>query len=172
MTRRHFFQAGTALLSSLIGLMLAVPGVAFIVSPLRKASHEKGEAESLTRLSQLKVGEPRSFAIIADTQDAWVRYPKELVGSVWLVRQADGSVKAFTAECPHLGGVINLTADGKSFLCPFHTSIFDFNGVPQNKVSPRPMDTLEVSLTTDPDPIVKVKFERFRTNTEEKIPLA
>jgi len=171
MTRRDFYQAGTVLLGGLIGLVLTVPGVAYLLSPLRKGSEGKEEFESLTRLSQLKVGEPRSFAIIADTMDAWVRYPREPIGSVWLVKQADGTVSAFTAECPHLGCAINLGADGKSFLCPCHTSIFDFEGKRRNKVSPRSMDSLAVELTKDADPIVKVKFERFRTQSEEKIPL-
>jgi menaquinol-cytochrome c reductase iron-sulfur subunit len=122
-------------------------------------------------LSQLTLNEPRSFAIVADTQDAWIHYPKEPVGSVWLIRQADGSVKAFTAECPHLGCAVGLAADGKSFLCPCHTSRFDFQGKPENQVPPRPMDSLIVELSKDADPIVKVKFERFRTLSEEKIPL-
>ena len=55
---------------------------------------------------------------------------------------------AFTAECPHLGCAINLAADGKSFLCPCHTSAFDFEGKPQNQVPPRPMDRLDVELTS------------------------
>ena len=79
---------------------------------------------------------------------------------------------AFTAECPHLGCAINLAADGKSFLCPCHTSAFDFEGKPQNQVPPRPMDRLDVELTAEPDPEVRVKFQRFRTLAEEKIPLA
>lgn len=173
MTRRDFYKVGTVLLSGLIGLVLTVPGVAYIISPLRKGAGAK-EAEgleSLTRLSQLPVGEPRAFAIIADSQDAWVRYPKEPVGSVWLIRQADGSVKALTAECPHLGCAVGFAADHKSFFCPCHTSSFNFQGTPMNKIPPRPMDSLKVELSDDPDPIVKVKFERFRTASEEKIPL-
>jgi menaquinol-cytochrome c reductase iron-sulfur subunit len=171
MTRRDFYRVGTVLLSGLIGLVLTVPGVAYIISPLRKGTKDEEGLESLTRLSQLKVGEPRAFAIIADSQDAWVRYPKEPVGSVWLIRQADGSVTAFTAECPHLGCAVGLAADGKTFLCPCHTSAFDFQGKPLNQIPPRPMDGLEVKLSADPDPIVQVKFERFRTASEEKTPL-
>ena len=61
------------------------------------------------------MGVPRSFAIIKDRTDAWVKYPSEPVGSVWLVRQPAGAkpeVIAFTAECPHLGCAINLS-DGR-----------------------------------------------------------
>jgi menaquinol-cytochrome c reductase iron-sulfur subunit len=34
------------------------------------------------------------------------------------------------------------------------------------------MDRLDVRLSTDPDPEVSVRFQRFRTQSEEKIPLA
>ena len=33
------------------------------------------------------------------------------------------------------------------------------------------MDTLDVKLSTDPDPEVRVKFQQFRTASEEKKPL-
>ena len=90
MTRRDFYRFATIGLGGLIGLVLAVPGVAYVVSPLRKKGREES-FETLTRLSQLEVGVPRSFAIIEERHDAWVKYPREPVGSVWLIRQPDGS---------------------------------------------------------------------------------
>jgi Rieske Fe-S protein len=177
MNRRDFHRYGSLFLGGLVKLVIAVPSVAFLASPLRR----KGTAsaadsfETLTSLSQLKVGIPRSFAIIKDRTDAWVKYPSEPVGSVWLVRQPEGTkpeVLAFTAECPHLTCPLGLTADGQRFLCPCHTSSFDLEGKPQNHVPPRPMDRLDVELTADSDPRIRVKFQRFRPLAEERIPLA
>jgi len=173
MTRRDFYRLATIALGALIGLVLAVPGVAFVLSPLRKRD-KQNEFDTLTRLSQLQVGVPRWFAIIADRRDAWVKYPREPVGAVWLIRQPAGSnppVIALSSECPHLGCAVNLTADGQSFLCPCHTSAFDLQGRQKNTVPPRPMDRLDVELTAGDDPEVRVKFQRFRTQSEEKIPL-
>lgn len=174
MNRRDLYRFGTIALGSLVALALAVPGVAYLLDPLRRTSR-RGDYETLTRLSQLSVGEPKAFAVIDERQDAWVKYPREPIGSVWLIRQPEGSkdrVIAFTAECPHLGCAVNLAGDGKSFLCPCHTSEFDFRGNPLNQVPPRGMDRLDVKLSNDPDPGVRVRFQRFRTQTEEKIPLA
>ena len=173
MNRRDFYRYGTIALGGLVSAVLAVPGVAFVLSPLRQKS-KQGDLQKLTNLDSLKVGVPKSFAIIAERQDAWVKYPKEPVGSVWLVRQPAGQkpeVIAFTAECPHLGCAVNLSAEGKSFLCPCHTSRFDFAGKPENQVPPRGMDTLPVELSTDADPEVRVKFQRFRTQEKEQKPL-
>ncbi|MGB0071020.1 MAG: Rieske Fe-S protein, partial [Isosphaeraceae bacterium] len=104
MTRRDFYRYGSIVLGSLIKLVIAVPAVAFLASPLRKKGQDAGEGAfaALTSLNQLKVGVPRSFAIIQDQTDAWIKYPSEPVGSVWLIRQPAGTkpeVIAFTAEC-------------------------------------------------------------------------
>jgi menaquinol-cytochrome c reductase iron-sulfur subunit len=173
MNRRDFYRYGTIALGGLVSTVLAVPGLAFLLSPLRQKA-KQGDFQKLTNLGDLKIGVPKSFAIMAERQDAWVKYPKEPVGSVWLVRQPDGAkpeVIAFTAECPHLGCAVNLSGDGKSFLCPCHASRFDFQGKPKNQVPPRGMDTLDVELSTDPDPEVRVKFQRFRTQEKAKQPL-
>lgn len=174
MTRRDFYRFGTIALSNVVALFLAVPGVVYVLDPLRKTS-KKGEFQRLARLSDLAVGVPRSFAVIDERQDAWVKYPKEPVGSVWLIRQPEGSkpgVVAFTAECPHLGCAVNLTPDSRRFLCPCHTSVFDLKGKPLNTIPPRGMDTLQVELSRDDDPEILVRFERFRTQEKEKTPLA
>jgi Rieske Fe-S protein len=156
-------------------LGLAIPGVAYLLDPLLRRRARQSDYHTLARLGELVEGVPRSFAVVDERQDAWVRYPREPIGSVWLIRQpagADPPVIAFTAECPHLGCAVNLAADGKSFLCPCHTSNFSFDGKPLNQVPPRPMDRLEVRLAPGDDPEVQVKFQRFRTQSEEKIPLA
>lgn len=171
MTRRDFYRFGTVAVGNLIALALAVPGVAYVLDPLRRAS-KQGELQRLARLSDLTVGAPRSFAVIDERQDAWVKYPREPIGSVWLIRQPDSSVKAFTAECPHLGCAVNLTPDGTMFHCPCHTSSFDLNGKVLNKIPPRGMDSLTVELSKDDDPEISVKFLRFRTQEKEKTPLA
>jgi menaquinol-cytochrome c reductase iron-sulfur subunit len=176
MNRRDIHRLGSLVLGGLIKMAVAVPAAAFLLNPLRKSGKaaEADAFENLTSLSQLKVGVPQAFGIVRDQIDAWVKYPQEPAGSVWVVRQPDGvepPVIAYTAECPHLGCAINLAADGKGFICPCHTSAFDMEGKPQNQVPPRPMDRLEVELTKDADPRVRVKFQRFRSLAEEKITL-
>lgn len=172
MNRRDFHRLGTFALGGLKALALGVPGVLYLLDPLRHRKAQGGESRALARLSELKVGVPQAYPILDERIDAWVRYPKQPVGSVWLLRKADNSVVAFSAECPHLGCAVNLAADGASFLCPCHTSAFDLDGKPRNEVPPRGMDTLQVEIdATQSDPVVKVKFERFQTGHEEKTPL-
>jgi len=176
MNRRDFYRYGTVVLGNLVALGLAVPGVAYVLDPLLKKKEEEGDYQSVAILSELKPGVPTSVAIIEERQDAWVKYPREPVGSVWLIRDAPcgktEKVLALSSECPHLGCAVNLGADGKSFFCPCHTSSFDLCGKPTNSVPPRPMDALKVRITDDANPQVQVKFLRFRAQSEEQIPLA
>jgi menaquinol-cytochrome c reductase iron-sulfur subunit len=157
----------------LFALALAVPGIRFLLDPLGKKA-PGGAFRPLTTLDQLKVGEPRAFAIIARRQDGWVRYPEEPIGSVWLVRQPEGAkepVLALSAECPHLSCPVGLAPDRKTFLCPCHGANFTLEGAKLNEVAARGMDALSVELSAGPDPEVLVKFERFQPQSAEKKPL-
>jgi menaquinol-cytochrome c reductase iron-sulfur subunit len=172
-TRRDLYRWSTNVLGGLLGLGLAGPGIAFLLDPLRGRSKAR-EYRPLARLSELPAGVPQAYVVLEERQDAWVRYPREPIGSVWLVRQPQGTpepVLAYAAECPHLGCAISLEAGGQGFVCPCHQSRFDLRGEPINAVSPRGMDRLEVQLSTDPDPEVRVRFQRFRCMSQEKIPL-
>ena len=173
MIRRDFYRFGAAALGSVIGLTLAIHGVAFITAPLRRKG-PAGSALKLAKLSELEVGKPRAFPVIEEHVDAWVKYPKEPVGSVWLIRKPGAGadqIVAFTAECPHLGCAISQAEDAGSFVCRCHGARFDLEGKPTNAVPPRPMDTLAVELSQDADPVVTVHFQRFRTQVKEKTPL-
>jgi len=173
MHRRELLARLAQGLTALLSLPLLIPGVAYLLSPLR-SGRSRSDFEPLTRLSQLKIGEPRLFVIQHERQDAWVKYPREPVGAVWLIRQPAGAqtpVVALSAECPHLGCAISLAEESKGFICHCHASAFDITGKPLNAAPPRPMDSLEVALSQEADPEIRVKFERFRTQLEEKIPL-
>ena len=173
LNRRDLYRWGTVALANAMALAVAIPGVKFLLDPLGKRS-AAGEYRPLARLSQLVAGEPQAFAVIARRQDAWVRYPPEPIGSVWLIRHDDGatpSVVALSAECPHLSCPVNLAPDRKTFLCPCHQASFGLDGSTLNAVSPRRMDELDVRLSKDDDPEVAVKFERYQPQTREKRPL-
>lgn len=174
MTRRGFYRIGSVILGNIAVLSVTIPGIRFLFDPLGKKS-QGGGFRPLAKLAQLTVGKPEAFAIIADRKDSWVRYEPEPIGSVWLVRQPEGSrdaVIALSAECPHLRCPVNLSPDKSSFLCPCHQASFDLNGDRLNEVSPRSMDRLEITLSDATNPEISVRFERFQPQTSIKKPLA
>ncbi len=69
MNRRDFHRYGTMILGNVVTLTLAVPGVAYLLDPLRRKS-KQGDFHGLAKLSELAVGEPKPFAVIEERQDA------------------------------------------------------------------------------------------------------
>ena len=172
-SRRDFYRIGSCLLGGMMSLGLAIPGISYVLDPLRRKVRA-GTTQELTRLSALKVGVPQAFPIIDERRDTFVKYPREPIGTVWLIRQAEGAatrVVGFTASCPHLGCLIALQADARSFICHCHGAKFDLKGAPANKVAPRAMDELPVHVAEGDDPAVVVSFQRFRTQAKKKVPL-
>ena len=79
MPRRGFLGFLTVAVGGLIGLVLAVPGTAYVLSPLRKRGREGGFQHAHPP-EPVGGRRPASFAIIEERQDAWVKYPREPVG--------------------------------------------------------------------------------------------
>ena len=80
-------------------------------------------------------------------------------------------VTAFSSICPHLGCFVDFREKEDDFYCPCHNSKFKLTGKPMNDTPPRRMDELEIDTDTLRDTgEVWVKYERFKTNTSEKLP--
>ena len=55
----RFLRPGRLALGGLVAMVLAVPGLAYVLSPLRRKGQEAA-FHTLTRLNELEVGVPRS----------------------------------------------------------------------------------------------------------------
>ena len=181
--RRDFIKGASCAIGAAIGAVPMAAGVRVVLDPLTRQSETEGAAEfiRLTDVSDLSEGEPMKFAIVEDKTDKWSRYKDVPVGAVYLLKEtgdssADGaeapvSVIAYNTVCPHLGCFVDYRKDEQDFFCPCHDSNFDLEGNLLKGVSPRAMDTLEVDGEKFKAGEVWVKFQRFKSNTKEKIAL-
>lgn len=168
--RRSFLKFVTVALGGLFGAALGVPIVAFLVDALNRKERETG-FKTVARLNELTVGVPKQVVITDTRRDAWTLHPNELIGRVWLVRENEKDVKAFTSICPHLGCSINYAGgEQKLFICPCHNGTFNIEGqkvdIPGMKnPAPRGMDALPLQLVADPankdDQLVQVEYKKF-----------
>ncbi|HVE83677.1 MAG TPA: ubiquinol-cytochrome c reductase iron-sulfur subunit [Myxococcales bacterium] len=159
-TRRGLLVTITAGLSALLGAVLAVPFVAALVSPARKAAASAPPSEAFVPVIpiwDLPTGVPKRVEIVADDVDGWARQERRVMGAVWLIKVSKTEVKAFSTVCPHLGCSINAAASG--FACPCHTSAFAADGQVTGGPAPRSMDPLEAKVEKD---TVLVRYARFR----------
>jgi|GEM_PF-194203 len=198
-SRRRFLRWLVHGLNTLVGVVLGFPVVCYLLGGRQRSGDSQGYRR-VARLSDILRGGQISRSTgkriyevaVRDTRrDAWMIYPNEILGRVWLVYDPKAALpaddqqafepgealKAFTSVCPHLGCSISYHAESDRFLCPCHTGTFDVTGQRVSGPPPRPMDWLEVRLVRDPesprhnpDYFVEVRYQTFWPEKAERIP--
>ena len=172
--RRCFIKGASCAIGAAIGIVPVVAGVRVALNPLsEKSTGSEAEFKLLAQLADLKTGVPKKIPIIADKTDKWTRHHDVPVGAVYLLKQKAGAkepVVAFNTVCPHLGCFVDYRMEKQDFFCPCHDSNFALDGKLKKGVSPRGMDSLEVKIRNDGE--VWVKYQRFKANTSEPIPIS
>ncbi len=181
--RRSFLTqvlAGT--IGAVVGLVPVLSGLVFFLDPLIRggegagASGEGGgsskDAEGFIKLPVTRAllpadGTPQQVTIEDDLVDAWNKFPKVPIGSVWLRRSESGEVVAFNTVCPHLGCAVEFRGAKNDFYCPCHLSAFKLDGTKDNPIPPRDMDGLAVKPNTGEE--IWVQYKNFRGGISEKV---
>lgn len=163
--RRSFLTALVGLGSAAIGLVLAVPGAAYVVDPLLRGAARKGRWVRLGSLANLSEDHPIAVPVTGEQTDAWTRSANERLGMVWLRKKGE-RVEALSAECPHLGCKVGYDPEQKRFACPCHESAFSEDGEVLGGPAPRSLDPLESRVV---DGQVEVRFVRFRAQVKERV---
>ena len=143
-----------------------VPAAALVGEPGLDTGADEGAWIRVARLESLETGHPRKSSVVGARVDAWERAPDQRLGSVWLIRDSETAVRAFSAVCPHLG--CGVEREGDHFSCPCHDTTFTLLGEHVNGPSPRGMDPLEVRIA---DGWISVRYQRFRQGVAARIPV-
>lgn len=188
MNRRSLLKRTSRFIGWTTALIVAIPGISFITAPLRRRDSSSAIRQRVTKLSNLRVGEPVQVAVTGNRQDAWVHYAEEVVGRAWVIRETDDSVepaqtkvKAFSSVCPHLGCAVQLESKDR-FNCPCHKAFFELSGEPVSDAelghrnpTPRGLDSLECEIVEDEESgeyWVEVSYEKFEHGLTTKVPRA
>jgi Rieske Fe-S protein len=175
--RRTFLKWATHGLGALFGLLIGIPGLTYLVDARNRPAPKRG-MRRVAQLKDLEIAKPKQVVIYDARRDAWALHPNDIVGRVWLVRQENDTVDAFTTICPHLGCSVDWRSDQSLFICPCHGGTFDPRGQLVEKPNlqnpaPRGMDRLELQLVkndADPEnPFIEVKYENFLQGRHEQI---
>jgi quinol---cytochrome c reductase iron-sulfur subunit, bacillus type len=165
MTRRELLlSAVNVAILSVMGMFLAVPVIELFLSHVRR----EDEATSffpVARLSELVPGKPVQKAVIATQRDAWTRTENVNKGSVWLVKDGAGEIKAYSSICPHLGCIYGWNVRDGIFVCPCHVSGFSLDGQVLKGPSPRRLDELETRIQGEE---VLVRYQKFIAGIPQK----
>lgn len=168
-TRRGLFKTLTGVLGAAIGVALTVPAIRALIYPASAKTVEGStEPVDVGATSAVAVGAApvRVEVVVKSQRDAWSKQSDVRLGAAWLVRDAGGALKAFSATCPHLGCAIDWDGQG-TFRCPCHTSAFGPDGEKKGGPAKRGLDPLEVS---EVDGRIKLRFTRFIPDVADRKP--
>ncbi len=143
-----------------------VPAAALVAEPARESGAGEGTWARVARLETLETGRPHKANVIGASVDAWTRAPDQRLGSVWLIRDSETVVRAYSAVCPHLGCPIE--HKDQRFECPCHDATFTQRGERVSGPARRGMDALDVRISNG---WVSVRYRRFRQGLPDKVPV-
>ena len=174
MTRRDFYRFATVGLGTPDGAGSGSSRSRLRLGAIAEERVGNSGLRRLTRLSQFEVGVPRSFAIIEERQDAWVKYPREPVGSVWLIRQprgksVGGDRAVLGVSSPGLRDQPDRRWQGLPVPVP-HQLPSTWTASPRTRSRPARWIDSRSRLGPGDDPEVRVKFQRFRTHERGEDP--
>ncbi len=160
-SRRNFMIRTIIGIGTFIGAAIAVPLGGFGILPaLRKK--EPGWSDAGTA-ADLMTNEPEERRFFQTVTSGWQE--ERVERTVWLVKKNEGSVTAFSPNCPHLGCGYRWFSQDRQFKCPCHASLFNIDGKVISGPAPRALDSLSAKIENGK---VMVKFEIFQVGTAKK----
>ena len=136
LSRRQFLNRLSLGLSALAGAVVAVPIVAYLLSPLIKPAPNVWR--DLGTVDSFPVGQSfKEVSILDPSPLAWAGETAQT--AVWVRRSASDTFIVFAINCTHLGCPVNWLPDAKLFLCPCHGSVFYADGTVAGGPAPRPL---------------------------------
>lgn len=141
-SRRDFTVRAIFGLASVMGLALSAPAAMYVFTR-PKSMKETGWVDAGS-INDLNFGAPQELPILRIRVDGWkIRTERD---TAWVIRNADGTITAFSPQCTHLGCAYHWQERTGSFLCPCHGSAFSLTGAVISGPAPRPLDRYEVKV--------------------------
>lgn len=142
-SRREFLRVVGVALGGAGAVIVGVPFVGFLLSPLLKTEGAVWRA----------VGPVDSFTVGATTEvtftDAsplpWAGV--EAQSAAWLRRSGQNDFTAFAINCTHLGCPVQWLDTADLFMCPCHGGVFNKDGTVAGGPPPRPLVQYQVRIT-------------------------
>lgn len=166
--RRRFLSRLAAGLAALLSAAAAAPLIGVLLTPLlRRVVRLEGATIDAGAVDTFSAT-PKKVVVATARVDAWTRSEREVAGAVYIVKNNDDDIQAFSAICPHASCAVDFDKQRGRFVCPCHQSLFAATGELQSGPGPRGLDALPVTVE---DGRVHVTYERYRPGiaTKERV---
>lgn len=146
LSRRNFLAIAIGAIGAVIGVVIAIPAVAYVVGPALK----RKTSEDWVRLgptSKVELGTPTLFKTTIERQTGWIVTEEEL--SIYILTEDGRDYIALSNICTHLGCRVRWITDQGQYFCPCHNAAFDKIGLVVSGPPPRPLDRYETKVEDD-----------------------
>jgi len=146
LSRRNFLAIATGAIGAVIGIIMAIPAVAYVVGP----ALQRRTGENWVRLgptSKVELGNPTLFKTSVENQTGWIVSEDEL--SVYVLTEDGREYIALSNICTHLGCRVRWINDQGLYFCPCHNAAFDKIGLVVTGPPPKPLDRYETRVEDD-----------------------
>lgn len=142
LSRRRLLNRVLVALAGLAASVVAVPIVAFLLSPLLKPA--KQVWRDVGGVNDFKVGSTTLVSYQDPSPLPWAGQTAQT--AAWLRRETSSQFIAFSVSCAHLGCPVTWLPDADIFLCPCHGGIYYANGNVAGGPPPRPLFRQQVRV--------------------------
>jgi len=143
--RRAFLKFLIVALNALIGVLLAVPGLGYILTPILRKTEQ--DWIRVGRVSDLSRGSFRKTVFRYVSAAGYTRQEKRAF--VWMRQEDSGDITAFSPKCTHMGCNVAWNPESRLFECPCHGGRYDEQGRVVAGPPPRPLDRYQVRVEND-----------------------
>lgn len=144
-SRRRFLVRLTGLGAGLISLMLSVPALGFLLSPLFASRRESWV--TVGPVDDLPIDLPVARTVYVPLDTGFQVPPVPRV--VYLVRRHDGNLRVLSNTCTHMQCNVHYEQRLGQFLCPCHGGLYDLDGINRGGPPPQPLAQWVHRFTTD-----------------------
>ncbi|MBJ7610637.1 MAG: ubiquinol-cytochrome c reductase iron-sulfur subunit [Candidatus Dormibacteraeota bacterium] len=135
MSRREVLIRGTGLGMGLIGVMLSVPAVGFLLSPL--FTKQKLTWITVGPIDEVPVNQPTAMIAEVPVGTGYPTPPVKRI--VYVVKKRDGPTLALSNICTHMQCDVHWDPSLGNFLCPCHGGLYDIDGNNTGGPPPQPL---------------------------------
>ena len=146
LSRRNFLAIATGAIGAVIGVVIAIPAVAYVIGP----ALQRRTQENWVRLgptSKVELGTPTLFKTNVESQTGWIMTEEEV--SVYVLTDDGREYLALSNVCTHLGCRVRWITDQGQYFCPCHNATFDELGQVISGPPPRPLNRYETKVEDD-----------------------
>jgi menaquinol-cytochrome c reductase iron-sulfur subunit len=144
-SRREALVRGSRVGMGLVGVMLSVPAIGFLLSPL--FTKQRTTWVTVGPIDHVPVNHPTPLFADVPVGTGYATPPVKRV--VYVVKKPDGQIRALSNICTHMQCDVHWAPSLDKFLCPCHGGLYDMDGTNVGGPPPQPLAQWVHRLRTD-----------------------